>query len=205
MADSPAGLSSQAIHGVHWMRLPLLVCVCVRACALAWISVVCHSGVVSLTWNSENCHLWIFSDRQKFSIEIPWNNFYFLGFERYWNCQISSRPLYFCLLIVRHIQFFPSLSSLPNTLPLLFLSFPFPSPFFLFAVYQHHCYSFTSFIQMDQHPLVEYDGCLLFLHLSSYTNWPALITKYSLETVAFGLVAFGLYQWTCWTWSLSRH
>lgn len=186
MADSPAGLSSQAIHGVHWVRLP---------CALAWLSVVCHSGVVSLTGNSKNCHLWIFSDRQKFFIEIPWKYFFYnlnaIGIVRF----LHVHRIVF-LLIARRIQFSPLFPPFHIPFPSSPSLFPFPSPFFLLPVYQHHCYYFTSFIHMDQHPLVEYYGHLLFLRLSSFTNWPALITNLSLETVAFGIGAFGLYQWT---------
>lgn len=161
MADSPAGLSSQAIHGVHWVRLP---------CALAWLSVVCHSGVVSLTGNSKNCHLWIFSDRQKFFIEIPWKYFFYnlnaIGIVRF----LHVHRIVF-LLIVHRIQFSP-------------LFPPFPPPFFFFL-------SINTTVT-TLHPSFIWISILL----SSFTNWPALITKHSLETVAFGIGAFWLYQWT---------
>lgn len=157
----------------------------VWACALAWLSIDCHSVVVNWTGYSENCHLRIFSDH--FCWNILWittllefYHFFFLFF------------FFFCVvlfsLIGSRILFFPFLPPLPNIL------FPLPSPFSLLPVYRQHRYSFTSFIQMHQHPFifrVEYDGRLLSLHLSSFTNWRSLYTKHSLETVAFAIVAFG--------------
>lgn len=90
----------------------------VWACALAWLSIDCHSGVVSWTGYSENCHLRIFSGR--FSIE----EYFFwirtpLEFSHFFTCVVLFS------LIGRRILFFPSKYPFPSSPSL----FPFPSPF----------------------------------------------------------------------------
>lgn len=129
--------------GYLWLR--------VWACALAWLSIDCHSEVVSWTGYSENCHLRIFSDRifteeYFFWIRTP------LEISHFFTCVVFFNWLPYPI--------FPFQISFPLS--------PFPPPFSPLPVYHQHRYSFTCFIHMDQHPFifrVEYDGRLLSLHL----------------------------------------